>query len=80
MDGTVLQEDGQISRRWEGHFGHLLNTKSPTLDPRVADKVKQWPPCMPLDDLPSLFELEEAIRGMANRKAVGPDDLPAELI
>eukprot|EP00752_Nemacystus_decipiens_P015555 g13878.t1 len=80
VDGTVLREDGQISRRWEGHFGHLLNTKSPTLDPRVADKVKQWPPCMPLDDLPSLFELEEAIRGMANRKAVGPDDLPAELI
>ena len=79
-DGKVLREAGLISRRWGEHFGQLLNTKSPTLDPRMADKVKRWPTCVPLDDIPSRTEVEEEIRGMANKKAVGPDDLPAELI
>ena len=32
-----------------------------------------------LDDGPSRYEVEEAIRAMANRKAVGPDGLPVEL-
>ena len=39
-----------------------------------------WPPCSPLDDVPSRYEVEEAIRAMANRKAVGPDGLPVELL
>ena len=52
----------------------------PTLDPGVVRKVKQWPTCVPLDDTPSSLEVEEAITGMANRKAVGPDGLPAEVI
>ncbi|CAB1109348.1 unnamed protein product [Ectocarpus sp. CCAP 1310/34] len=63
-----------------GWFHKLLNTKSPTIDLHAADKVKRWPTCVPLDDIPSLLEVEEAVREMANRKAVGPDDLPAELI
>ena len=33
-----------------------------------------------LDDGPSRYEVEEAIRAMANRKAVGPDGLPVELL
>eukprot|EP00752_Nemacystus_decipiens_P018192 g16322.t1 len=77
-DGKVLREASLISSRWSGHFARLLSTKSPTLDPRVVDKIKQWPTYAPLDDIPSLLEVEEAIRGMANSKTVGPDDLPAE--
>ena len=63
--------------RW---FHKLLNTKSPTLDASIVDELKQWPPCRPLDDVPSRYEVEEAIRALANRKAVGPDGLPAELL
>ena len=37
-------------------------------------------PCRPLDDAPSRYEVEEAIRALANRKTVGPDGLPAELL
>ena len=37
-------------------------------------------PCRPRDDVPSRHEVEEAIRALANRKAVGPDGLPAELL
>ena len=58
----------------------LLNIKSPTLDPSVVDELKQWPPCRPLDDVLSRYEVEEAIHALANRKAVGPDGLPAELL
>ena len=61
-------------------FHKLLNTKSPTLDPSIVNELKQWPSCRPLDDVPSRYEAEEAIRALANRKAVGPDGLPAELL
>ncbi|CAB1103333.1 unnamed protein product [Ectocarpus sp. CCAP 1310/34] len=63
--------------RW---FHELLNTKSPTINLHAANKVKRWPTYVPLDDIPSLLEVEEVVREMANRKAVGPDDLTAELI
>ena len=56
------------------------NTKSPTLDSNIVDELKQWPPCTPLDDVPSRYEAEEAIHALANRKAVGPDGLLAELL
>ena len=42
------------------------------------DEFKQGPPCRPLDDVPSRYEVEEAIRALANRKVIGPDGLPAE--
>ncbi|CAB1101823.1 unnamed protein product [Ectocarpus sp. CCAP 1310/34] len=81
---NIKDEDGKvptfIRQRWARWFHKLLNTKSPTIDLHAADKVKRWPTCVPLDDIPSLLEVEEAVREMANRKAVGPDDLPAELI
>jgi len=50
------------------------------LDPTITDELKVWPPYSPLDDVPSRYEVEEAIRAMANRKAVGPDGLPVELL
>ena len=58
----------------------MINTKSLTLYPSIENELKQWPPCRPLDDVPSRYEVEEAIRALANRKAVGPDGLPAELL
>ncbi|CAB1101616.1 unnamed protein product [Ectocarpus sp. CCAP 1310/34] len=79
-DGKVLRDPTFIRQRWARWFHKLLNTKSPTIDLHAADKVKRGPTCVPLDDIPSLLEVEEAVREMANRKAVGPDDLPAELI
>ena len=56
------------------------NTKPPTLDPSIVEELKQWPPCRPLDDVPFRHEVEEAIRALANRKAVKPDGLQAELL
>ena len=75
----MLWENALIREWWVRRFHKLLNTKSPTLDPSIVDEVKQWPPCRPLDDVPSRCEVEEAIRPLTNRKEVGPDGLPAEL-
>ena len=58
----------------------MLNTKTPTLDSSIVDELKQWPPCRSLDDAPSRYEVEEAIRALANQTAVGTDALPAELL
>ena len=74
----LQRNNALIRERWVRWFHKLLNTKSPTLDPR--DEHKQWPSCRPLDDVSSKYEVEEAIRELANRKAVGPDGLPAELL
>ena len=79
-EGRLLRDNALIRERWVRWFHKLLNTKSPTLDPSIVGELKQWPPCRPLDDVPSRYEVEEAIRALANRKAVGPDGLPAELL
>ena len=78
--GRLLRDNVLIRERWVRWFHKLPNTKSPTLGPSIVDELKQWPPCRPLDDVPSRYEVEEAIRALANRKAVGPGGLPAELL
>ena len=77
-EGRILRDLGLIRERWVRWFHKLLNPKSPTLDPTITDEIKVWPQCSPLDDVPSRHEVEEAIRAMTNRKAVGPDGLPVE--
>ena len=78
--GRLLRDNALTRERWVRWFHKLLNAKSPILDPSVVDELKQWPPCRPLDDVPSRYEVAEAIRALANRKTVGPDGLPAELL
>lgn len=56
---------------------YLSNTSgNKPFELRAVKETKEWPVCVPLDDLPSMFEVEQAIRGMVNRKAVGLDELP----
>ena len=79
-EGRLLLVTALIPERWVRWFHKLLNTKSPALDPSTVDDLKQWPPRIPLDDVSSRYEVEKAIRALANRKAVRPHDLPAELL
>ena len=58
---------------------HLLNAKSPRLDPSIAEGLDQWPENMPLGVQPTMQELTHVIRSLANRKAVGPDGVSIEL-
>lgn len=63
--------------RW---FHNLQNHKSPTATRECLSKSRTDPKCVPLDDISSRFEADEAIREMANRKAAGSDELSAQLI
>ena len=42
--------------------------------------VEEYTSTYCIADLPSIFEVEEIIKSMSNRKSVGPDELPAELL
>ena len=53
---------------------------SPSLDPNTATGLDQWPENMPLRVQPMMQEeLTDAIRSLANGKAVGPDGVSVEL-
>ena len=80
QEGRFLRDNTLIRERWVNWFHKLLNTKSPILDSSIVDELTQCPPCRPLDDVPSRYEVEEAIRALANRKAIGPDGLPVEIL
>ena len=41
--------------------------------PYIAESLDQWPENMPLGVQPTMQELTDAIRSLANGKAVGPE-------
>ena len=94
--GNLLRDKGDILRRLERFFANLLSTKSPALKPTIAEKVQQRrkappPPPPPearsqieepvsLEAEPTYAETLQAVRAMANCKALGADSLPVELL
>ena len=64
-EGSLRRDMALICDRWVQWFSSLLSTKSPALDPNIVEELKVWPPCTPLDDLPSIFEEEETIESMS---------------
>ena len=77
-DGTLLRDKVRIRERWARFCQNLLNTKSLKLDPTII--LPPRPPKLSLEDEPSMDEMTEALKGMSNWKAVGPDGLPVELL
>ncbi len=78
-DGNLLRDVELIRERLVRWFHTLLNTKSPKLDPKIAEALDQWPVNTPLGVQPTMQELIDANRSLANGKAVGPDGIPVEL-
>ena len=76
---SQLRDVEVIRERWVRWFHTLLNTKSPNLDPNIAEGLEQWPENTTLGNQPTMQELTDAIRSLANGKAVGPDGVPVEL-
>ena len=93
-NGNLLRDKGDILRRWERFFGNLLNTKSPTLQLSIVEKVQQRRKASPpppgaksqieepisLEAEPTYAERQKAVRAMVNWKAPGADLLPVELL
>ena len=78
-NGVLLRDVELIHERWVRWFHTLLNAKSPRLDPNIADGLYQWPENMPLRVQPTMQELTDATRSLANRKAVRPDGVSVGL-
>ena len=78
-NGVLLRDVELIRERWVQWFHTLLNAKSSRLDPNIAEGLDQWPENMPLGVQPTMQELTDAIRSLANEKTVGPDGVSVEL-
>ena len=78
--GGLLGDPEKTLQRWTRHFQTLLNNSSPSLDPPVVHSLPQLQICHALGELPTREEVVLALRRMANAKAMGPDNLPAELL
>ena len=78
-NGVLLRDVELIRERWVRWFHTLLNAKPTRLDPTIAEGLDQWPENMPLEVQPTMQELTDAIRSLANGKAVGPDEVSVEL-
>ena len=79
-NGVLVRDIELIRERWVRWFHTLLNAKSPRLEnPNIAEGLDQWPENMPLGVQPTMQELTDTIRSLANGKAVGPDGVSVEL-
>ncbi|CAN0457206.1 unnamed protein product, partial [Ascophyllum nodosum] len=79
-NGKLVRKLDEIRARWRRHFTSLLNTTSATLNRTIFEGLSQKPPALSLGDPPVVSETKKTLRSMANGKAMGPDELPAELL
>ena len=78
-DGKLLRKLEQNRARWRRAVASLLNTASAALNRTMIDGLLPKPVTLSLGDPPVLNELKPAPSYMANCKAMGPNELPAEL-
>ena len=79
-EGVMLRDPELVLGSWARFFGTLLNSKSDKLKLDIIEELPQWPITHALGVEPAENELIGALRSMANAKAVGPDELPVELL
>ena len=79
-EGRLLRDKGRIHERWVRFFHSLLNAKYDMLDADIPKRLPQYPVASALGIAPTEEEIATAMKAMENEKAVGPDDLPAELL
>ena len=79
-NGKLLRKLDEIRERWRRYFISLLNSTSATLNQTIIEGLSQKPTALSLGNPPVVSETKKALRSMANGKAMGPDELPAELL
>ena len=79
-EGIMLRDPGLVLGKWTKFFGTLLNSKSNKLRLCIIEGLPQWPITHVLGFEPTEKELIGALRSMTNSGAVGPDELPVELL
>ena len=79
-DGKLLRKLEEIRAGWRRYFASLLNTTSAALNRTIIEDLSPKPIALSLGDPPVVNETKKALRSMANDKAMGPDELPTELL
>ena len=79
IDGDLIKNKELILKRWAEYLQNLLNMVH-TTDPGFLDDLPTLPIIPKHDDLPSFDEVERAILRLKDNKAVGHDNIPAEVI
>ena len=78
-DGSTLITDKEkVSERWAQHFDSVLNRPS-TINDDAIDRLPQVPVEETMDALPTLNEIQKAVRLLSSGKAPGSDSIPAEI-
>ena len=76
----MLRDPGLVLGRWARFFGTLLNSKFDKLRLDIIEELLQWPITHAQGVEPAENELIGTLRSIAHTKAVGPDELPVELL
>ena len=79
-DGKLIRKLEEIHARWRRYSTSLLNTTSAALNQTIIEGLSPKPIALSLEDPPVVNETKKALRSMANDKAMGLDELPAELL
>ena len=75
----MLRGPGLVLGRLARFFGTLPNSKFDQLRLDILEGLPQWPNTHAIGVEPTENKLIGALRSITNAKAVGPDELPAEL-
>ena len=74
----LLTDKKEILKRWAEHFNSLLNHDSSMCNDAI-NSISQHPILQVLDELPSLQEVNKAIKQISSGEAPGADGIPAEI-
>jgi len=79
LDGCLITDRKEALARWVEHFQSVLNQKS-QFDSQVLSELPQWATATHLDDIPTVQEIQHALKEMSSGKAPGIDGIPAEVL
>ena len=79
-NGKLLRKLDEIRARWRRYFTSLFNTTSAALDRTIIEILSQKTTALSLGGPTVMSETTKALRSMAHGKAMGPDELRAELL
>lgn len=69
-----------ILESWKRHVDCLLNNGATALEPSITDEVERTPIVFTLGDTLTLQKVRGALGMIANGKAMGPDEVPKNLL
>ena len=76
---TLITDKEKILDRWAEHFESVLNRPS-SINNEAIERLPQVPINESMDNVPTLEEIQKAIRQLSSGKAPGSDAIPARMV